>query len=112
MLKMEQTATGADGYFAHHTLLIPTNEQAKPSSHTRPALEILAHDIRAGHAATTSSLDPAMLLYLGTRGIASVSARRLLVEGFVARAITRIPDPTARQACEKIVGETLMSFWT
>lgn len=60
------------------------------SAHTKPALEILANDVRCHHAATVSPLNEAMLLYAKSRGLSERDATKLLVQGFFGEAFEKI----------------------
>lgn len=64
----------------------------------KPELEIFADDVKCAHGATVGELDARSLFYLESRGIAPARARALLTRAFVADAIDRIGDETARAA--------------
>jgi len=65
---------------------------------TKPALEILADDVKCSHGATVGDLDEAALFYLASRGIPVAEARRMLVEAFAAEVIERIEGDAALRA--------------
>jgi Fe-S cluster assembly protein SufD len=54
---------------------------------TKPALEILADEVKCSHGATVGDLDEAALFYLNARGIDEATARAMLIEAFAADAI-------------------------
>ena len=59
-----------------------------------PNLEIETGEIAgAGHASATGRFDDLQLFYLQSRGIPADEARRLVVRGFLADVIGRIPVP-------------------
>jgi Fe-S cluster assembly scaffold protein SufB len=62
-----------------------------------PALEIKTNNVRASHSATISKVSDEDLFYLGSRGIARNDAKRMLVEGFIQNAISRIETVNIRQ---------------
>jgi Fe-S cluster assembly protein SufD len=64
----------------------------------KPELEIFADDVKCAHGATVGELDAQALFYLAQRGIAPEQARALLTHAFVADALERIADETAREA--------------
>jgi Fe-S cluster assembly protein SufD len=64
----------------------------------KPELEIFADDVKCAHGATVGELDRQALFYLESRGIAPDEARGLLTRAFVADALDRIGDETARAA--------------
>lgn len=96
-------AVQSDAYLRHNTLLLSD----KAHSTTTPALEILADDVKAGHAATVGKTDAESLFYLMSRGLSEPEAKQALVDGFIAEAIIRIPDPRAREVAEMLVQRAL-----
>ncbi|MCW2566682.1 MAG: FeS assembly protein SufD, partial [Mycobacterium sp.] len=60
-------------------------------------LEIETGEIAgAGHASATGRFDDEQLFYLMARGIPAEEARRLVVRGFFAELLNRIPVPELR----------------
>jgi Fe-S cluster assembly protein SufD len=53
------------------------------TANCKPELEIFADDVKCAHGATVGELDPMQLFYAESRGLDPVSARTLLLEGFV-----------------------------
>ena len=89
-------ATGADGANAEQlsrTLLLSPTARGD----TRPQLDVHADEVKAAHGATIGQLDADELLYLRMRGLDPVSAKSLLVDGFVQEVTTRLPA-AAQQA--------------
>ena len=88
-------AKGADGANAEQlsrTLLLSPTARGD----TRPQLDILADEVKAGHGATIGQLDADELLYLRMRGLDPTTARDLLIDGFVREVIAGLPHPQAR----------------
>ncbi len=86
-------AKGADGTDAkqrNRNLLLERTAEV----FTKPELEIYADDVRCAHGATTGELDADALYYLMARGLTNDTARRLLIEAFVAKTLAVIEDPT------------------
>lgn len=54
-----------------------------------PSFEIFSDDVTATHGATTQALDPEMLFYLTSRGVSSLDAQRLLIEGFCSELLQK-----------------------
>jgi Fe-S cluster assembly protein SufD len=54
------------------------------TANAKPELEIYADDVKCAHGATVGELDKNQLFYAAARGLDPVSARALLLEGFVA----------------------------
>jgi len=53
------------------------------TANCKPELEIFADDVKCAHGASVGELDPMQLFYAQSRGLDPVSARTLLLEGFV-----------------------------
>jgi Fe-S cluster assembly protein SufD len=53
------------------------------TANCKPELEIFADDVKCAHGATVGELDAMQLFYAESRGLDPVSARGLLLEGFV-----------------------------
>lgn len=70
------------------TLLMSHQAQAK----TIPSLEIIANDVKAGHAASIGRVDDELMFYLETRGFDKNIAERLLVEGFLLEALDDLDE--------------------
>lgn len=60
---------------------------------TNPILEIYTEDLTCAHGATVGQLDANALLYLESRGIQAIEAKRVLTEAFCADIFSRIPNP-------------------
>ena len=68
-----------------------------------PALYIDENDLQAGHAATTGKVDPEQLFYLQSRGLPLREAERLIVHGFFAPLLERVPLESVRQELTALV---------
>jgi Fe-S cluster assembly protein SufD len=68
-----------------------------------PGLEIQANDVRCTHAAAVAQVDPEQLFYLRTHGLPEDSAKRLVIEGFLAALVERFEAGPVRE----VLGETL-----
>jgi Fe-S cluster assembly protein SufD len=75
---------------------------------SRPQLEIYADDVKCAHGAATGSLDPEQLFYLQSRGLDAARARQLLVYGFAADALARLPLDDLRRRLAGALGERLL----
>ncbi|MBL7014618.1 MAG: Fe-S cluster assembly protein SufD [Candidatus Marinimicrobia bacterium] len=63
--------------------------------HSIPQLEIDADDVKCAHGSSTGALDDEALFYLRSRGLDILSAKKLLVHGFVSEMIETIKhEPT------------------
>ena len=83
---MSEGISGADGYQLSNTLLLD------PSAHAEsiPGLEISTDDVKCSHGVTMSSVDKDQLFYLQTRGIGESDGKKLIVDGFIRSAVSRI----------------------
>lgn len=77
LIRINNGAKGADGYFASKILLF---DDAKGRS--VPSLEIDENDLKAGHASTVGRPDENQLFYLRSRGLSEKEAETLIVTGF------------------------------
>jgi Fe-S cluster assembly protein SufD len=87
MIYVAPGAVGTDGYQANRNLVL--SKEARADS--IPGLEILADDVRCTHGATVGKIDEDQLFYLYSRGIPEKAAEELIVMGFFAPIMARIP---------------------
>jgi len=87
MIYVAPGAIGTDGYQANRNLIL--SKEARADS--IPGLEILADDVRCTHGATVGKINEDELFYLFSRGIPKKEAEQLLVTGFFAPIMDRIP---------------------
>lgn len=75
----------------------------KARSDSIPGLEIDANEVKAGHGSTSGQIDEEQLFYLQARGLSRQDATRMIVLGFFAAVVERIPDDNVQaQALESI----------
>ena len=92
LIDVEPQAVHADGYVANRNLLLSHGAAASGV----PRLEIKANDVRCGHGTTVGHVDDEERFYLMARGVPADEAERLIVRGFFADVIDRLPIETAR----------------
>ena len=86
-------ATGTDTYEINRNLVLTDGARAD----SVPNLEIETGEVAgAGHASATGRFDDEQLFYLRSRGIAEDEARRLVVHGFFAELLNKIPVESVR----------------
>ncbi|WFE52806.1 MULTISPECIES: Fe-S cluster assembly protein SufD [unclassified Micromonospora] len=91
---IQAEATGTDTYEINRNLLLTDGARAD----SVPNLEIETGEIAgAGHASATGRFDDEQLFYLMARGIPEGEARRLVVRGFFAEVINKIPVESLRE---------------
>jgi Fe-S cluster assembly protein SufD len=85
----------ARGTVAHQTnrnLLL----SAEASAESVPNLEIENNDVKCSHASAVGPIDPDHRYYLESRGVPPGDADRLIVLGFFADLLARVPDDALR----------------
>jgi Fe-S cluster assembly protein SufD len=86
-------ASQASANQTSRNLLLSDTASASPT----PVLEISAYDVlRCSHGATVGPVDRDQLFYLQSRGIEAEEAERMLVEGFFAEVLERVPSDRLR----------------
>lgn len=85
-ISITPVAHRSDASQESRTLLLSPDARAI----ARPALEILAHDVRCHHAATTAPLSDDSLFFAESRGLSKEAARRLLIHGFFHDVLERM----------------------
>lgn len=91
-IRVEKNAQKTDAYQRNENLLLSDSAYAE----SKPALEILANDVRCTHGATVGPISPDELWYLATRGIGLAAGEALIVEGFFRSALDLVSDEAAR----------------
>ena len=57
---------------------------------SNPQMEIYNDDVKCTHGSSTGELDPEALFYMQSRGLSLVSAKSLLIRGFLSDLIDDI----------------------
>ena len=92
MIRVHQGAQKTNAFQANRNLIL--SDGAKADS--IPNLEIMANDLRCTHGSATSRLHEEHLFYLMSRGLRRLDAVRMVVEGFFAELVDRIPLDAVR----------------
>jgi len=92
LIKIHPGAQDTNSYLHDNTLLLSDDAHAD----SIPSLEIEANEVRASHGATVGQIDEEQLFYLMTRGLPRKLAEQMIVFGFFAPIIDRIPSPNAQ----------------
>ncbi|HEU5107410.1 MAG TPA: Fe-S cluster assembly protein SufD, partial [Micromonosporaceae bacterium] len=91
---IQTEATGTDTYEINRNLLLTDGARAD----SVPNLEIETGEVAgAGHASATGRFDDEQLFYLMSRGIPESEARKLVVRGFFAELLNKIPVVELRE---------------
>jgi Fe-S cluster assembly protein SufD len=99
LIQVAEGAQRTDAYQANRNLLLSDTARAD----SIPGLEILANDVRCTHGATIGSVDPEQMYYLMARGLPRTEAQRLIVEGFFAPVLDRIPLESVRDQLRDLI---------
>jgi Fe-S cluster assembly protein SufD len=99
-------ATGTETYEINRNLLLTEGARAD----SVPNLEIETGEvISAGHASATGRFDDEQLFYLMARGIPEEEARKLVVGGFFAELLNKIPVEELRERLGAVIESRLAS---
>jgi Fe-S cluster assembly protein SufD len=99
-------ATGTDTYEINRNLLLTDGARAD----SVPNLEIETGEVAgAGHASATGRFDDEQLFYLMSRGIPEEEARKLVVGGFFAELLNKIPVDEIRERLGGVIEARLAS---
>src|SRR3954454_5690007 len=100
-------ATGTDTYEINRNLILTDGARAD----SIPNLEIETGEIvGAGHASATGRFDEEQLFYLMARGIPEGEARKLVVRGFFAELINKIPVADLRDRLGDVIEQRLAEY--
>ncbi|WP_144121340.1 Fe-S cluster assembly protein SufD [Catellatospora sichuanensis] len=101
---IQDEATGTSTYEVNRNLLLSDGARAD----SVPNLEIETGEIvGAGHASATGRFDDEQLFYLMARGIPEAEARKLVVRGFFAELLGKIPAEDLRERLGAAIEERL-----
>jgi len=99
LIQVSEGAQRTDAYQANRNLLLSNTARAD----SIPGLEILANDVRCTHGATIGQVDEEQLFYLMARGLSRSQSQRLIVEGFFAPVLDRIPLEGVREQLREAI---------
>lgn len=103
MIRAHPGAQKTDAYQANRNLILSPHARAD----SIPGLEIMANDLRCTHGATVGQINEEELFYLMSRGLSRTAAIRLIVEGFFAPVLDRIPVPDIRRQADALIHRKL-----
>ena len=87
LIRVHEGAQKTDAYQKNNNLILSPEARAD----SIPNLEIAANDVRCSHGATAGKVAEDQLFYLMSRGLSRHEAERLIVTGFLAPLIERVP---------------------
>ncbi|NIS79753.1 MAG: Fe-S cluster assembly protein SufD [Anaerolineales bacterium] len=106
MIYVAQDAQNTDGYQANRNLVLSKDARAD----SIPGLEILADDVRCTHGATIGQLEEEPIFYLMSRGLTRPQAERLMIDGFFAPIMERIPFEGVRERFKGMIDSKLSTL--
>lgn len=90
---VDKRAQKTDAYQRNENLLLGNDAHAT----SKPALEILANDVRCTHGAVVKTLDTNEVWYAATRGIGEDDARSMIMMGFLSSTFDSVGDTIIRE---------------
>ncbi|MEK7591892.1 MAG: SufD family Fe-S cluster assembly protein [Patescibacteria group bacterium] len=102
-IRVEKQAQRTDAYQRNENLLLSENARAS----SKPALEILANDVRCTHGATVSSIHPDELWFLESRGIDPENGKQMIMNGFIHSLFERVSDTILVKQLEEKIWQTI-----
>jgi Fe-S cluster assembly protein SufD len=93
-------ARGANGTDAQQSVKAMLVDRTA-TANAKPELEIFADDVKCAHGATVGELDQMALFYCASRGLDPATARKLLLQAFIAGLFDDIADEVQKAAFEE-----------
>jgi Fe-S cluster assembly protein SufD len=103
LVYVAKDAQKTDAAMSNRNLLLSQNAEID----TKPQLEIYADDVKCSHGTTVGQIEPEMLFYLRSRGIAEGLARRMLCLGFAGEIISALGVEPLAEHVSEVVGRRL-----
>lgn len=91
--RVERHAQKTDARMHHAALLLDDGA----SANAKPELLIYADDVQCAHGNTVGALDEEALFYMRSRGLPEADARALLIEAFIAEALSGVSEESIRE---------------
>ncbi|MFM8506524.1 MAG: Fe-S cluster assembly protein SufD [Actinomycetota bacterium] len=103
LIKIRDNAEKSEAFQTNRNLTLSSGAWAE----SVPNLEIETNDVKCSHASTVGPIDDEQRFYLESRGIRPEIAERLVVFGFFADVIDRLPAAAQPDALRQKVGAKL-----
>ncbi|MGO4888902.1 Fe-S cluster assembly protein SufD [Anaerobacillus sp. MEB173] len=97
--KIEHGATKSNGVQTERVLML----SPKARGDANPILLIDEDDVTAGHAASVGRIDPTQMFYLMSRGLSREEAERLVIHGFLAPVVTKLPIDAVKERLTEVI---------
>ncbi len=102
--KINKGAIKSDANQSENILMLSENARGDAN----PILLIDEHDVVASHAASAGPVDQNDIYYLMSRGITRHEAERLIIHGFLAPVVSRIPIEGMKEQLEELIERKLL----
>ncbi|HWB61274.1 MAG TPA: Fe-S cluster assembly protein SufD [Chthoniobacteraceae bacterium] len=99
LIVVEPGAHKTDAYQKVRNLLLSDDAEANSA----PGLEIEADDVRCTHGATSGQIDEEELFYLLSRGLTELTAKQLIVAGFLNEVVERLGNPAIGEKLRELI---------
>ena len=103
-VKVARGADGTDGSQSVRAMLL----DRQSSANAKPELEIFADDVKCAHGCAVGELDAQALFYMASRGLPPETAKRLMLQAFVAEAFVGADDEDALLAAALAALEAML----
>jgi len=103
MIRVLPGAQKTNAFQANRNLILSGGAKAD----SIPNLEIMANDLRCTHGSATSRINEEHLFYLMSRGLARAQAVRMVVEGFFAELLDRVPLDDLRARLQREIDQKM-----
>jgi Fe-S cluster assembly protein SufD len=101
--KIEKGATNAHGEQTEKVMMLSPRARGDAN----PMLLIDEDEVKAGHAASVGQVNPEQVHYLMSRGISKAQATRLIIYGFLAPVVAKIPIEKLENRLQALVERKL-----
>jgi Fe-S cluster assembly protein SufD len=103
MIRVAPGAQKTNAFQSNRNMLLSREAHAD----SKPELEILANDLRCTHGSALSRIEEQHLFYLMARGLTRAQATHMIVEGFFAEALDRVPMENVRGLIEQRIADKM-----
>jgi Fe-S cluster assembly protein SufD len=103
LIRVDWGAQKTNAFQANRNLILSPGAR----SDSIPKLEIMANDLRCTHGSATSRLNEEHIFYLMSRGLTREQATFMIVEGFFADVLDRIPLERVRVHLQRRIAEKM-----
>jgi len=106
MINVDRGAQRTDAFQDCRNLLLSKRAHAD----ALPGLQIEADDVACTHAAAVAQIDAEQLFYLTSRGLDREMASELIVSGFLAELVERVPEGPVADALSQALEQRLVQL--